>query len=282
MIQSGGSHRLSDSRVDNKSGSAYTGMHTAMSIAASDAGSKAGNARNRLAYFCQWISSRIHCTFVLHCDHTMSCILGNQYIPSVAYFAHWLHHGDILIEAHEHYQKRTWRNKTCILGADKPQSLTVPLQKGKHNRMPITEVQIAYDEDWPTKHLRSMHTAYGKTGFAEEVLAGLEPILHHSYDLLWDLNIACLHYLTELIKGNWRYSLTTQYEANISNPMTDLREGIQCGCPESPLVYPTYHQVLRIGKPHQPNLSILDALCHLGPGTYDYLVRYAQQLYPVA
>ena len=147
--------------------------------------------------------------------------------------------------------------------------------------MPIRDVQIAYDEDWPIRHLRSMHTAYGKTGFSEEVLAGLEPILHHSYDLLWDLNVACLHYLTELIKGEWRHSLTTQYEARAPESMTDLREGVSCGFPAQQHDLPTYHQVLRIGKPHQPNLSILDALCHLGPGTYDYLVRYAHQLYTV-
>lgn len=48
------------------------------------------------------------------------CIAGIQYIPSIEYFAHWLQHGLLTIEHHEHFQKRTWRNKTAILGPDTP------------------------------------------------------------------------------------------------------------------------------------------------------------------
>ena len=209
----------------------------------------------------------------------MACILGSQYIPSIEYFAHWLYHDGIILEAHEHYQKRTWRNKTCIQGSTVPHPLTVPLQKGKHQQLNIQDVYIAYDEDWSTKHLRSIKTAYGKTGFAEEVLAGLEPILNHQYETLWSLNLACLEYVTTLLKGKWPLTLTEAFEPTIMEDMIDLRQGIPCGVPPFNGICPEYGQVLRINQTHQPNLSILDPLCHLGPGTYDYLAHYALKLY---
>lgn len=209
----------------------------------------------------------------------MGCILGSQYIPSVEYFAHWLYHNGITLEAHEHFQKKTWRNKTCILGADAPHPLTVPLQKGKHQQMHIQDVRVAYDEDWPTKHLRSINTAYGKTGFVEEVISGLEPILTKPHDTLWHLNLAILEYVTMLLKGSWRFTVSDMYMAKTTEDIIDLRVGIPCGQPQTGGNFPKYGQVLRINKPHQPNLSILDVLCHLGPGTYDYLNRYASKLY---
>ncbi len=210
----------------------------------------------------------------------MGCILGNQYIPSIAYFAHWLSQGSILLEAHEHYQKRSWRNKTCILGTDGPQALTIPLQKGKHQQMQIQDVQIAYDEDWAIKHLRSIKTAYGKTAFAEEVISGLEPILTYQYETLWEMNLACLKYVTILIKGDWPFELTKVYQPIADKHILDLRNGVSCGdSPNPKMKFPEYAQALRIHQSHLPNLSILDPLCHLGPGTYDYLARYANKLY---
>ncbi len=146
--------------------------------------------------------------------------------------------------------------------------------------MKITDVLIAYDEDWPTLHLRSIRTAYGKTAFAQEVLAGFEPILANQHTTLWSLNQSCLTYVTLLLKGQWPYQITTEYKTSEDSKTFDLRSGIPCGTSVFlEKKFPEYGQVLRIHKTHLPNLSILDALCHLGPQTYDYLVGYAQQLY---
>jgi hypothetical protein len=69
------------------------------------------------------------------------------------------------------------------------------------------------------------------------------------------------------------------YIAETPENVLDLRAGVPCGRITTTQNFPSYGQVLRIKLPHQPNLSILDALCHLGPGTYDYLARYANKLY---
>jgi hypothetical protein len=211
----------------------------------------------------------------------MTCILGCQYIPSVEYFAYWLHHGDIGLESCENFQKRSWRNKTCIVSTGEPLSLTVPLRKGKHQQTNIRDVLIAYDEPWPEHHLRGLQTAYGKSAFGEEVVAGIRNVLDSPPEKLWDLNLDIIHYLTSLMKVSWKYTLTSDFIKNYPEEIFDFRSGIPAGITFLPIeLVPVYPQVQRLHQSFQPNLSILDALCHLGPDTLHYLALYATQLYP--
>lgn len=208
------------------------------------------------------------------------CLVGCQYIPSVEYFARWLHHGKIFIEGHEHFQKRSWRNKTAILGQHGPLLLSVPLTKGKHHEMPIQEVTISYGQDWSRVHLNSIRTAYGKTAFFDEA----EPLLQTIYDskpeTLWNLNIMLLDSVKRLLPGDWPYEITSTYDDWTGYLKSDFRKGIASGISSIPPdKIPVYAQVQRLKKSHLSNLCILDALCHLGPGSTEYLYRYANQLY---
>ena len=208
------------------------------------------------------------------------CIAGCQYIPSVEFFAHWHYHGQMLIEAHEHLQKRTWRNKTAIQGSETALILTVPLKKGKHHQKLITEVEIAYDEAWYRIHFNSISSAYGKTTFFSEVEEDIKELLYSHQNKLWELNVAFLEYLAGIIPGSWTFKFTDDYVSDYPEDIIDLRHGIPGGTTQLPLEkIPKYDQIQRLGKMHIPNLSILDVLCHLGPGTKDYIVRYANQLY---
>jgi WbqC-like protein len=208
------------------------------------------------------------------------CIAGCQYIPSVEYFAHWSQHGLLLLEGHEHYQKRTWRNKTAIQGYDLPLILTVPLSKGKNNQLHIQKVNIAYDTPWQKNHLHSLKTAYGKTAFFDEVLPGLESIYRSHYEFLWNLNLDLLTYFTSFLRGNWIFEVTSTFQPLYAPTIVDLRKGVPGGAAQIEMESSLeYSQVQRIDKKHLPNLCILDALCHLGPETSDYLTRYGDKLY---
>ncbi len=207
-------------------------------------------------------------------------LAGCQYMPSVEYFAHWKYHGTVLLEGHEHFQKRSWRNKTAIVSPFQPLILSIPLRKGKHHEKPIQDVEISYDEPWNRIHLHSIQTAYGKAAFFEEVEAAISDLYGAGKTTLWEFNISMLEKLIALLKGSFHYEITDHYQTGDSLDQNDFRKGIAAG--ETSLSLENllaYHQVHRMGKTFLPNLSILDALCHLGPATGDYLDRYAQQLY---
>lgn len=197
-------------------------------------------------------------------------------MPSVEYFAAWWKASTVWLEGNEHYQKRSWRNKTCISSPTNPLVLTVPLQKGKHQQMPIQQVTVAYEENWTSKHMHSLQTTYGKTAFGEEILDGIQQILSQQPAQLWNLNTAILCFILEMLPALKPYKITSSYIKNYPAGSHDMRKGIACCLAINGETYPAYAQVQRIGKSFQPNLSILDALCHLGPDTIDYLAKYAK------
>ncbi len=208
------------------------------------------------------------------------CIAGSQYIPSIEYFAHWMQNGVLTLEKHEHFQKRSWRNKTAILHPERPLLLTVPLRKGKHQQMMIDDVTISYDEPWPKIHFSAFQAAYGKTAYFDEIGADIESILFSEMKSLWDLNLSLLQLITDLLPGEWPFTMTSQYQSQYLPPIVDLRHGVTAGTSSiAEGAYPVYMQVQRLHTAHLPNLSILDALCHLGPDTYSYLATYASKLY---
>lgn len=210
-----------------------------------------------------------------------TCLLGCQYLPGVEFFAHWSHYGRMTIEAHEHFQKRSWRNRTVIQGMNAPLSLTVPLKQGKHQQMPIQSVEIAYHEPWIHLHLTSLQSTYGKTAFANEVLPGINQILLSHHKLLWTLNIALLDHIISLMRAPYTYTVSDAYVLISNHSVEDKRKGIPAGFASIPYdQVPVYPQVHRLAHPFQANLSILDVLCHLGPQSADYVARYAAKLYP--
>lgn len=210
-----------------------------------------------------------------------TCLLGCQYLPCVEYFAHWSHYGKVTIEAHEHFQKRSWRNRTAIQARPIPMTLTVPLKQGKHQQMPIREVEIAYHEPWVHLHIISLQSTYGKTAFANEVLPGINQILEENHPLLWTLNLALLDFVISLMRGSFTYSFSDSFELNPNHTVDDKRNGIAAGHTSIPIdQIPAYQQVHLLNNPFQANLSILDVLCHLGPQSTDYVARYAAKLYP--
>jgi hypothetical protein len=206
-------------------------------------------------------------------------LAGLQYLPSVVYFVRAHQAGILMLEQCENYQKRTWRNRTAILGRHDPLPLTVPLARGKHEQQPIREVRIAYDADWPRTHLRSIRMTYGRTPFFGDVMADLAPILLANHPFLWDLNLALLEWALDILDLPTELQLSVMYQPPLPDPSADMRPGIPPGqAPPDGVMVPTYLQVQRLDGAFQPDLSILDVLFHLGPGAGDYVDRYARLL----
>ena len=211
-------------------------------------------------------------------ESTGFCIAASQYRPSAEYFAHWFHAGGLILEAHEHYQKRSWRNRTAILGHESALWLTVPLRKGKNNGMPVQDVQISFDEPWHKQHYHSISTAYGKTAFFEEVHDEIKSILLDPPGSLWELNYKFMNWLREIVRLNCSLAETTSFIKQYPEEVPDIRHGVPAGITHLKNI-PVYQQVNCLPGVFIPNLSILDVICHLGPHTTEYIELYARRLY---
>ena len=98
-------------------------------------------------------------------------LIEQHYFGHMAYWSLLLSTQGVWLEAHEHYQKRSFRNKTELLSAQGRHTLTIPLQKGKHQQQPIQEVKIAYHEPWQALHIKTLQTCYQSAPFYDHYRA---------------------------------------------------------------------------------------------------------------
>ncbi len=184
-------------------------------------------------------------------------ILHTAYFPSVPWFSTLWNQPTIVLEACEHYQKGSTRNRCHIAGPNGEQRLSIPLVKGKHQQTPIREVRIAYDEPWQRQHWRSIRTAYGNAPFFEHYADGLAPFFERRVEFLFDLNWEVLQFLIQ--KTGWRGEVlfSEKYEGGTNFKLQTSNF--------------TYPQVFEEKTGFLPNLSMLDLLLCCGKQSSEIL-----------
>lgn len=202
-------------------------------------------------------------------------VIETQYFPSIPFFALWVQEGSIIVEAFEHYQKRSFRNKCQILTAQGLQTLTVPLNKGKHQGKVIADVRINYAEDWQRNHLQTIISSYGRSPFGLFYMDELGAVLSHKYEYLYDLNHAIISLLSNWIGIDERtLNFTSSYESEVNH---DFRSAFTPRTLSRVIDSQTdnyYAQVFEEKTGFVPNLSVLDLLMNLGPESLSYLMSY--------
>lgn len=176
-------------------------------------------------------------------------LLSLCYLPPVSWCTAAWNSEVLVIEACEHYQKGTWRNRCLIAGPNGIQRLSIPLEKGKNQQMPIREVRIAYSEPWQRQHWRSIRTAYGNAPFFEHYAGEFAPFYEKRYTFLFDYNLDLLILILQKKLG-WpgEIRLSTQYQ-------TPDEDSVSGGFLAKP-----YPQVFEDRHGFLPDLSVLDLL----------------------
>lgn len=201
-----------------------------------------------------------------------------HYLPSVPYFQQLLSADALLLDAHEHYQKQTYRNRTLVLTAQGPQPLTVPVvDGGRSEKIRTSEIEVDYRQNWPHRHLRTLQTAYGASPYFSYYADYFEDVIRQKPPRLWDLNLALLNLVLRCLRWPLPLELTTEYvpaQAAIqpgSTPtLIDKRDMLtpQTTQPDRTSQQP-YPQVF--GPAFVPGLSVLDLLFMQGPRAGHFL-----------
>ena len=114
----------------------------------------------------------------------------------------------VSIEACEHYQKQSWRNRCRILAGDGPQDLNIPIVHDDFGK-PISQMRIDWTTDWLTRHKRAIVSAYGTSPYFEYYRDELFEIMDARPSLLLDFNTSILKFLLRKtgIKAETEYTL---------------------------------------------------------------------------
>lgn len=175
----------------------------------------------------------------------------------------------VYIEAEEHYQKRSYRNRALLLGANGLQQISVPLASGKNNRTPIRQVAISYDHDWIGPMLHTIRSAYGSAPYFEYYYDALQSILQTRHRTLWRLNQSIFEWLYQSI------GLVSSINS-ISEYIRDYGAADYRRYNDKPVatIESAYEQVWADRHGHWKNLSVIDLLFCTGPESHIYLSNY--------
>ena len=184
-------------------------------------------------------------------------IIDLQYLPSLEYFCALLKHDKIIIEAHEYFEKQSYRNRCKILTTNKIDVLTVPIKNG-NTKVLIRDLRIDYHQDWTRRHWGSIHSAYGKSPFFEFYADYFKILLEQKPDFLFDFNLDLLTICLKLLRLEKTIIFTEKYEKGVEN---DFRGQIhpKRTFTENQLYQPVKYRQ-NFGNEFEPNLSILDLL----------------------
>jgi hypothetical protein len=192
-----------------------------------------------------------------------------HYLPCLRYFSLFFSYERLLIEACETYQKRSYRNRCHIGGANGVMRLSIPLVSGKHSGQAIRDVRMSNHQDWRRAHWHSIVSAYGKTPFFFHYAPELESLIMTPGDSFFSHSLTLLKWcMHQLGLSDSRLELTRHYAAELSESMEDWRHRI---VPSGKDGKYSHNEKGRYLQPFSdrhgfiPNLSIIDLLFCAGP-----------------
>jgi len=166
------------------------------------------------------------------------------------------------LEACEHYQKGSYRNRCHIAGPNGVQRLSLPLAQGKHQQTPIREVRLAYDLPWQKLHWRSIRTAYGNAPYFEHYVDELAPFFEKRFPFLFDYNLELLRFIFQKIGYAGEIHFTHTYKLKSEASSNDFRDVVspKNTAPPSWFQAAPYPQVFTERHGFLGDLSVLDLL----------------------
>lgn len=150
----------------------------------------------------------------------MPVLLSTAYCPPVEYFVaiasefDWRsgRPAEVTIEACEHYQKQSWRNRCRIYAGDGPLDLNFPIIHSPDPYItPVSEIKIDRSTDWLTRHKRAIVSAYMASPYFEYYSDEFFAVLDSRREGLLDYNTAILRFFLEKFHIDASVGFTSGY-----------------------------------------------------------------------
>lgn len=200
----------------------------------------------------------------------MDVLLHPTYFPNIATFAVIAQRG-VVWEAHDNFQKQTFRNR-CHIATDKGRhALLIPIKHrgGREGRQKYAEVAMDQSYRWKKLHWRTLETAYRTSPFFEYYEEEIKPVFHGEGSSLYEFNLEGIAVVARCLGIACPMAKTTTFAIQCPEYL-DARF-LAMAKRQRPMALEPYAQVFGDRHDHIPNLSILDLLFNLGPRAVDYL-----------
>ena len=198
----------------------------------------------------------------------MTVISSFLTFPNISWWKLILEAELVMLDAGEHFQKMTSRNRYDISGANNPVKLSVPLVNGRNQHIPMGQVCIFNGETWQTRHWRTLVSVYKRTPYFDHYAPGLQQLFTAEYHQLISFNRASIEWVMKQLLLKFEIEEASVYVKEYPEHIKDLRN-----FKNNKLETPRYYQVFEDRVGFLPDLSILDLLFSEGPGAITRLKR---------
>ncbi len=196
-----------------------------------------------------------------------TALLDCEYFPSIAWFQQFNRADLICIEQYEYFERRSFRNRCHIAGANEMITLSVPLLGGRNQKSIMKDIKISYEEDWRPKHWKTIASAYKNSPYFDYFEAEVHSFFQQKPAFLMDLNLQSLQLIQRILQHKKNYSLSTCYVLQPDNDTKDFRQSFSTQSLFVDENLPKYWQTFQDRNGFLPNLSMLDILFCCGQET---------------
>lgn len=207
---------------------------------------------------------------------TKNAAIEAQFFPPVGFFSVYNGFNQIYLLKSERFEKQTYRSRCRILGSNKVQNLTVPVQKGK-TQLISGQVQVIYRDNWQVQHLRTIAAAYGRAPYFDHYFPQVEKLMLAQHGSIYQFNLSTIRWAEKQLG----IESALEWEADSESfDGANLRSIIH---PKRAYTVEVNGETIR-DKTHLksyfqcfdhsgfvPNLSILDLLFNMGPEARTFL-----------
>jgi len=137
------------------------------------------------------------------------------YFPPIDYLLEMKNSDHVYVEAHENYQKQTYRNRATILTGNGLYDLIIPTVRSDVKL--IKNIRIDNSCNWKLNHWKAIESAYNNSPYFLYYRDFFEPIFYKKSIFLFDFNLELLFLLRDLFSITNSISFTEYFDLHPKN-----------------------------------------------------------------
>lgn len=185
-----------------------------------------------------------------------------QYFGNIIYYSTLLKSKTILFSPKIRFQKGWFNNKCSIVSSTGLLKLSVPLSKGRNQKNSLSQIKIAYEQDWRKQHLKAIKTCYSNSPFFDYYFQNFESLFSKKYENLFDLNFAIIEMTFKILKMDNEIKISENEEL-LNFPFCSKVDNMFHEQLENNVI--KYSQVFENKLGFILNASVIDIIFNLGP-----------------
>jgi hypothetical protein len=190
-------------------------------------------------------------------------LFPTTYFGNLQYYQNYVRFNHVSIEAHSSFQKQSLSNRCEILTSNGIQALTIPVIRKNGSKTLMCEIEISYLTDWRKDHWKAIESAYANSPYFEHYSSEIHALIYQDESNLLRFNLNIHQRICSWLGLNENIHFSTDFTPISSD--ADLRLLLNDKNTRNFNSSQKYVQVFQDKFDFVDNLSILDAICALGP-----------------